>query len=87
MVISIMKMSLIKSKNDKESFNLAKSIGMNVIELDDNERIDDEIKKLIDLNCKSIVISNEVAGFSEDIIKKYKYDKNINIYITPSKRK
>ena len=82
-----MKISLIKSKNDKESFNFAKGIGMNVIELNKNEEIDSTINELVKKNYKNIVITNEVAGFSEDIIKKYSYDKDINIYITPSKRK
>lgn len=82
-----MKISLIKSSNDKESFIIAKGLGMNVIELKDNEEVDLEIKRQIKNDCRNIILSNEVAGFSEDIIKKYRVDKNVNIYIAPSKRK
>lgn len=81
-----MKISLIKSKNDKQSFNLAKGLGLNVVELEENEEIDDKIKKLISKHYTNIIITNEVAGFSEDIITKYRNDSNVNIYIAPSKR-
>lgn len=81
-----MRISLIKSANDKKSFNLAKGLGFNVIELEENEEVDNKIKELIENNYNSIILSSEVAGFSEDIIKKYNTDKNINIYIAPSKR-
>ena len=81
-----MKISLIKSKNDKQSFNLAKGLGLNVVELEENEEIDDKIKKLISNHYTNIIITNEVAGFSEDIITKYRNDSNVNIYIAPSKR-
>ena len=81
-----MKISLIKSRKDTQSFNLAKGFGFNVVELEENEEIDNKIKELIENNYDNIILSSEVAGFSEDIITKYKTDKNINIYIAPSKR-
>lgn len=81
-----MRISLIKSKNDTRSFNLAKGIGMNVVELEENEEVDKKINELILNNCTNIIITNEVAGFSEDIITKYKNSNNVNIYIAPSKR-
>ena len=81
-----MKISLIKSSKDKQSFNLAKGLGFYVIELEENEEVDNKIKELIEKDYNSIILSSEVAGFSEDIIKKSKTDKNINIYIAPSKR-
>lgn len=59
---------------------------MKVVELEQNEEVDNTIKELIENDYKNIVLSSEVAGFSEDIIKKYRNDKNINIYIAPSKR-
>ena len=59
---------------------------MKVIELEQNDEVDNTIEVLIQNNCTSIVLSNEVAGFSEDIIKKYKNDKNVNIYIAPSRK-
>ena len=79
----MVKISLIKSNRDKESFNLAKGFGMKVVELEQNEEVDNKIKELIEADYKNIVLSSEVAGFSEDIIKKYRNDKNINIYIAP----
>ena len=39
-----MKISLIKSKKDVQSFNLAKSFGMNVVELEENEEIESNKK-------------------------------------------
>ena len=60
---------------------------MNVIELEQNEEVDSKINELVKNNYKNIILSNEVAGFSEDIIKKYSNNKDINIYIAPSKRK
>ena len=43
------------------------------------------MKELIKNNYDTIVISNEVAGFSEDIIKKYQKSKNIKIVISLDK--
>ena len=44
-----------------------------------------KIQKLVDKDYRTIVISNELAGFSEDIIKKYNKSKNVNIIIASSK--
>ena len=49
---------LIKFSNDTESFNFAKSIGMNVIELHENENVDSAIKKLVQSNCTNIVFQS-----------------------------
>ena len=81
-----MKISCIKSKNDKESFNMFKGFGFNVREISELEDTDKELKSLIENNYKTIILSNEVAGFSEDIIKEYSRDKNVNIIIAPSKK-
>lgn len=81
-----MRISLIKSKKDIQSFNFAKGLGMNVVELENNEEVDQKINELISNNCTNIIITSEVAGFSEDIITKYKNSNNVNIYIAPSKR-
>ena len=83
-----MKISCIKSNKDNESFSFLKSIGCNVIELNDNslENVDNEINNLINERYKTIILSNVVAGFSEDIIKKYKNKEDINIIIAPRKR-
>lgn len=82
-----MKISIIKSKKEKETFDLARSVGVNVIELSQSEDVDKTIEELINNDCKNIILTNQVAGFSEDIIKKYVNSKEINIFIAPSKRK
>ena len=80
-----MKISLIKSKNDSNSFKMFKGLGFDVIELDDLEKTDIEIDKLVNEKYKTIILTNEVAGFSENIIKKYNKSDEINIIIAPSK--
>ena len=82
-----MKISLIKSKNDSNSFKMFKGLGFAVIELDDLEKTDIEIDKLVNEKYKTIILTNEVAGFSENIIKKYNKSDEINIIIAPSKRR
>jgi len=43
------------------------------------------MQELASQNYNMIVLSNEIAGFSEDIIKKYQKNKDINIIISPRK--
>lgn len=81
-----MKMSWIKLQNDKTSFNIPKSLGFPVIELQEPEKTDETIKELIEDKYDTIVLSNEIAGFSEDILKKYAKSEDIHIIITPAKR-
>jgi len=85
----VMKMpiSWIKSSNDKKSFKVFKSLGMDVYEIDDLEKTDDKIKELAIQKYDTIVVSNEVASFSNDIIKKYSKTEKINIIIAPSHNK
>ncbi len=59
---------------------------MKVCELEDLEKTDEVISELIQKNYRTIFLSNEVAGFSEDIIKKYRNHHDVNIIIAPSKR-
>ena len=83
-----MRVSLIKSKNDEKVFKTFKSLGFDVFEIEDLNKTDKEIEKLINQNYDTIILTNEVASFSEDIIKKYqrKGNKdNINIIIAPSR--
>ncbi len=80
-----MAISWIKSSNDKKSFKVFKSLGMDVYEIDDLEKTDEKIKELVEQKYETIVISNEVASFSEDIIKKYNKAENINIIIARTK--
>lgn len=79
------KISCIKYSKDNNSFSFFKAIGANVIELEDLEKTDEELEKLVNDKYKTIFISNEVACFSQDIIKKYNKNEDIRIIITPSK--
>jgi len=49
------------------------------------EEVDKTMQELASQNYNMIVLSNEIAGFSEDIIKKYQKNKDINIIISPRK--
>lgn len=80
-----MKISWIKYKED-DSFKLFKNLGMDVYDIDDFDMIDNKLKELVDSNYKTIVLSNQVASFSEDIIKKYKKSDDISIIIAPNKK-
>ncbi len=84
MVIKV-KISWIKYEKDKKSFRLPQALGFDVFLLDDLEKTDETMKKLIQQHYDTIVLSNEVAGFSEDIIKKYQKDKDIKIVISLDK--
>lgn len=80
-----MKVSWIKYAKDKESFKIPEALGFDVFKLTDPEKTDDKIKELMRQEYRMIVVSNEIASFSEDIITKYNRDKNINIIIANSK--
>lgn len=80
-----MKISWVKSKED-DSFKFFKNLGMDVYDIEDLERVDDKLKELVDNNYKTIILSNEVASFSEDIMTKYKKSDDIRIIITPNKK-
>lgn len=80
-----MKLSWVKYEKDTKSFKLPEALGFDVFKLQDLEQTDNTIKKLIKQNYDTIIISNEVAGFSEDIIKKYQKDKEIKIVISLDK--
>lgn len=80
-----MKVSWIKAKNDDRSFRFFKSMGFDVKELEDLEKTDDVINELVGKHCDTIIVTNEVASFSEDIIKKYNKDESISIIIASNK--
>ena len=82
-----MAISWLKSSNDKKSFKVFKNLGMDVYEIKDLEKTDEKIKKLVEQKYDTIVISNEVASFSQDIINKYNKVEGINIIIAPSHNK
>lgn len=80
-----MKISWIKYENDNANFKVAEKLGMDVYRISNPEEIDNKMKELVNNHCDMIVLSNEMAGFSEDIIKKYKNNPNVNIVISSRK--
>ena len=80
-----MKISLIKAKTDLESFKIFKGLGFNVVEMEDLDQTDKQIEKLLKEHYKTIIITNEVAGFSGDIITKYKNAEDVNIIIASNR--
>ena len=75
-----MKISFIKYEKD---YQIPKLLGMNIEEIKEPEEIDNKIEELKKQKYTTIVIPNELASFSQDIINKYKYDNKLNIIITP----
>ena len=69
--------------NKAFSFNLKVFVAYQNISI--LNAIDDVIKQMIKKDYNTIILSSEIAAFSEDIIKKYNTNKNINIIITPRK--
>ena len=80
-----MKFVMLKGCNDKKSFRVFETLGAEVEQIEDLEKTDDKIKELVCRNYRTIVMTNEVASFSESIIKKYNKAEDIKIIITPSK--
>lgn len=80
-----MRMTLLKSSNDKKSFRIFETLGLEVQKVEDLEKTDDKLKELIKDDYRTIIMTNEVAGFSESIIKKYKQNEDIKIIIAPPK--
>lgn len=80
-----MKISWIKQEKDNENFTIAERLGMEVRRLNNPEEVDKTMEELASQKYHMIVLSNEIAGFSEDIIKKYQNKKDINIIISPRK--
>ncbi len=82
-----MKISWIKYKNDNKSFRIFKNIGMDVVDIENREDIDTAINRLVSNDYKTIILSSDVAAFSNDIITKYQKSDDINIVIMPNSRK
>ena len=80
-----MKIPWMKGQNDNDSFKMFENMGFDVCRIEDLENTDKKLKELINKNYTTIVMTNEVAGFSENIIKKYNKTEGVNIIITPSK--
>ena len=80
-----MHFAFLKGSNDKRSFKVFETLGADVHRVEDLEKTDDMIKELINKEYDTIVMTNEVAGFSESIIKKYSKTEEIKIIIAPPK--
>lgn len=80
-----MKISWLKGSNDRKSFKMFESFGAEVQQIDDLEKTDEKIKELIKNNYTTIIMTNEVASFSENIIKKYSKTNDVKIIIAPPK--
>lgn len=80
-----MKVSWIKYENDDTNFLIVEKLGLEVIKLKDPEEVDNMINKLVTKEYRTVILSDEIAGFSEDIITKYNKNKEINIIIARRK--
>ena len=75
----------VKYEKDEESFKMPERLGFDVFKLGEPEKTDDKIKELINKRYDTIIVTNEIASFSGDIVKKYSKDRNINIIIARDK--
>ena len=80
-----MKVSFIKYKDDKNSYKIAKMMGLDVYEINTPEEIDKQLEILEKEKYKTIFIPNNLASFSDNIIKRYKNSEDIKIILTPTK--
>ena len=78
-----MKVSWLRSKNDFESFKVLKNLGFDVYNMEDPENTDKKIEELVENDYKIIILSNEIASFSSDIITKYQKQDDVSIVIAP----
>ena len=80
-----MEITFLKGSNDNKSFKMFERLGAEIYKIEDLEKTDDTIKELVNKNYTTIIMTNEVASFSESIIKKYSKSNYIKIIITPQK--
>lgn len=80
-----MKISWIKYDKDDKSFKVPEKLGFDVFKLTDPETTDTKIQELINKNYNTIILTNELAGFSEDIVRKYSKDRDVSIIIARDK--
>ena len=77
-----MKISWLKSENDKKSFEFTENFGFDVYKLSNPDDVDSKIDELIKNNYNTIILSNEIAGFSQKINNEYIKNKNVEIIIS-----
>ncbi len=80
-----MKVSWVKLENDKKNFKLPENLGFDVFSVKNNDDVDNKIDELISNKYNTIIVSNEVAGFSQKINREYLKNKNVNIIISKDK--
>lgn len=80
-----MKLSWIKYEKDNNNFKLPEKLGLDVFKLNNPEQVDLKIDELIKNKYDAIILSNEIASFSNNIVKKYMKDKEIKIIIARNK--
>ena len=80
-----MKISWVTYAKDDFRFSVPEKLGCGVFKLVEPEQADDKIRELINNRYDTIILTNEIASFSEDIVKKYSKDRNVNIIIARDK--
>lgn len=80
-----MKISWIKYEKDNKNFNIPEKLGLDVFKLENPEETDKKIESLIEQNYNTIIITNEIASFSNNIIRKYNKENKIKIIIAKNK--
>ena len=80
-----MKISWVKYEQDKDSFKIPERLGFDVFKLNNPEETDNKLEDLINHRYNMIFVTNEIASFSENIIKKYNRDNNVSIIIARGK--
>ena len=61
---------------------MLKNLGFNVYNIEEPEKTDEKIEELVKSDCKIIILSNEIASFSGDIITKYANQDDVSIVIS-----
>lgn len=77
-----MKVSWIKSDTDSKNFKIPELLGFDVFSIKDNEQVDTKIDELIANKYHTIIISKDLAGFSQKINSDYLNNKKIDIIIS-----
>lgn len=76
-----MKVSWIKSDKDSKNFKIPELLGFDVFSLQNNDEVDSKIDELIANKYNTIVISKDLAGFSQKINSEYLNNKKVDIII------
>ena len=82
-----MKVSWIKLQSDKKSFKLPENLGFDDFSINNYDNVDNKIDELIANKYNTIILSSEVAGFSQKINNEYTKMKNVDIIISKDNSK